>query len=480
MPGRIDPTPRRGASVEGPQARLGIYPQSVRRSGADEGAADAERRRIQARRELYGDLKTAALILRAERPDRPHRISQCRWTKIASEVSLHLIETPAGLRAAFRGIKVCGNVWGCPVCSARISQARRDEVNAALAWARGAGVVPVLLTLTARHGAGDSLPHLLDGMKEAKRALRRHRAWTRLAFAGSITATEITHGANGWHPHFHEVVFIEADDEAAALAAVAPLGDAWRASLRGKGLDGAAAAFDAQGAAAAGNYLAKFGAAEELTLTGAKRGRQGKAGRGRSPRELLRDAGAGDGRARALWLEYLRTTSGRRRRQLVWSPRLKGLVGLDDVADEDVAESEAEDATEVAPLAAWDNKGWRRVRPKRVRLMEAAERGGSSAVRAVEAWADDPLPDVLPELVERDGDGSAERRDDEFVDVVHAGSSLDQLQEDLAAGADVLVCTRIMASSSLAILWWRGRKGGFRKGGKKPLGFFTPSPDSHS
>ena len=150
-------------------------------------------------------------------------------------------------------------------------------------------------------------------MKEAKRALRQHRTWRSIKarIGGTITATEMTHGGNGWHPHFHEVLFIEAATEAEALALVAPLGDAWRASLRGKGLDGAAAAFDAQGAGAAGDYLAKWGAGEELTLNGAKRGRRG----GRTPRQLLRAAGEGDGQARALWVEYFRATSGRRRRR---------------------------------------------------------------------------------------------------------------------------------------------------------------------
>lgn len=397
-PGRVSA----GTADEGRKARLGIYPKSVGHFDADHDAKAKENRRLESRRELYKDLKTAALILLAESPNKPHAVAKCRWVKVAPMVSLHLVETHenGAARASFRGVKVCGNVWGCPVCAARIAHKRQAEANTALAWARGMGLIPVMLTLTARHGRTDTLAGLLDGMKEAKRALRQHRAWKAIKgrICGTITATEMTHGqGNGWHPHFHEVLFIEADDEAEALALVAPLGDAWRASLRGKGLDGAAAAFDAQGAGAAGSYLAKWGAGEELTLNGQKRGRKG----GRTPRQLLRAAGEGDGHARALWAEYFRATSGRRRRQLVWSPGLKAAVGLDEVEDQDAAQEEAE-AHELDALAEWDREGWQKVRGKRVRLLEAAERGGADAVRDAEKGPDDDTGHDTGPLIEDD------------------------------------------------------------------------------
>nr|CRY96465.1 hypothetical protein [uncultured prokaryote] len=402
------PAQRAGkGAVEDP---LGIYPKSVGRldgSDTDKAQQNKEKSRVSARRELYADLKTAAMILRNDRPDKIHGVAKCRWVKIAGVVSLHLVETHGGgdLRASFRGVKVCGNVWGCPVCSARISQKRRLEANDALAWGRAVGAVPVMLTLTARHGRKDALADLLDRMKLAKQSWRTHRAYKRIAgrILGSITATEMTHGtSHGWHPHFHQILFIQAGDEAEALALVAPLGDAWRASLRGRGLDGAAAAFDAQGAGVAGAYVAKWGAGEELTLTGSKKGRKA----GRSPRELLRLAGDGDVSARRLWLEYFRATSGRRRHQLVWSPGLKDAVGLNDISDEEAATEQAE-ADEVEALAEWDGAGWRRIRPKRVRLLEAAERGGREAVREAEHGPDDDS-ETSGEVIENETPTKAE------------------------------------------------------------------------
>lgn len=401
---------------------LGIYPKSVDSLHPETASKAHETRRLASRRQLYADLKTSALILREAIPNKVHAVAKCRWVKVAGAVTLNLMDVGGGQqRAAFKGVKICGNVWGCPVCAARISQTRRAEMNRVLAWARERGLVPVMLTLTARHGLEDRLGDMLDWMKNAKRRLRQRAEWRRLPVAGTITATEITHGTrNGWHPHFHEIVLLEASGEAEALAMVAPLGDAWRASLRAFGLDGAAAAFDAQGAASAGDYVAKWGVAEEITLTGSKRGRA----KGRSPRELVRLAGAGDEDARSLWLEFFAATSGKRRRQLVWSPGLKAACGVDEITDEQAAE--AEDARQEEELAEYDNEAWRRVRSKRVRLLEAAERGGSSAVRLAESGPDDADPEPASEVIDRDGDeprqADGQAAGDDFDKVGHPGN----------------------------------------------------------
>lgn len=391
-----------GAGKPGRNGPLGIYPKSVDSRYDAETAKSKENKRLASRRQLYADLKTSAMILRDAMPDKVHAVAKCRWTKVAGFVTLNLVDVGGGQRrAAFKGVKICGNVWGCPVCASRISQGRRAEMNTLLAWGREKSLIPVMLTLTARHGLEDRLQDMLDAMKKAKRRLRQRAEWRRLPVVGTVTATEVTHGTrNGWHPHFHEIVLLEASDEAEALAMVAPLGDAWRASLRAYGLDGAEVAFDAQGAGSAGDYVAKWGVAEEITMTNAKNGKAGKQGRGRSPRELVRLAGAGDDDARNLWLEFFSATSGKRRRQLVWSPGLKSACGVDEATDEEIAE--AEDARQEQELAEYDNDAWRRVRSKRVRLMEAGERGGSSAVKVAESGPDDEENEPIGSLIEND------------------------------------------------------------------------------
>ena len=86
------------------------------------------------------------------------------------------------------------------------------------------------------------------------------------------------------------------------------LREPWLASLRAEGLDGSGAAFQVQGATAAGNYVGKWGAAEELALSGKKSGRAG-----RSPFQLLADyADQNDARAGALFAEFAGVFKGRR------------------------------------------------------------------------------------------------------------------------------------------------------------------------
>ena len=392
-----------GAGKGGRRPPLGIYPKSLDQLSETEKRKEKENKRLESRRQLYSDLKKTSLILLEAMPNKVHAVAKCRWTKVAGFVTLNLVDVGDGQRrSSFKGVKICGNVWGCPVCAARISQKRRGEMNDLLAWGREKSLIPVMLTLTARHGRGDRLADLLQGMKKAKERLRQRKEWRRLPVVGTVTATEVTHGTrNGWHPHFHEIVLIKASNEAEALAMVAPLGDAWRASLRGQGLDGNEVAFDAQGAGSAGDYVAKWGVAEEITLTGSKKGREGKNGKGRSPRELVRLAGEGDRQARELWLEFFSATSGKRRRQLVWSRGLKALVGIDEVTDEELAEG-AEERQE-QELAEYNNEAWRRVRTKRVRLMEAGERGGRDAVRQAESGPDDDQQDLSGEVIEKEG-----------------------------------------------------------------------------
>lgn len=415
-----------GAGKSGRNGPLGIYPKSVDSRYDAETAKSKENKRLTSRRQLYADLKTSAMILRDAMPDKLHAVAKCRWTKVAGFVTLNLVDVGGGQRrAAFKGVKICGNVWGCPVCASRISQGRRAEMNTLLAWGREKSLIPVMLTLTARHGLEDRLQDMLDAMKKAKRRLRQRAEWRRLPVIGTVTATEVTHGTrNGWHPHFHEIVLLEASDEAEALAMVTPLGDAWRASLRAYGLDGAEVAFDAQGAGSAGDYVAKWGVAEEITMTNAKNGKAGKQGRGRSPRELVRLAGAGDDDARNLWLEFFSATSGKRRRQLVWSPGLKSACGVDEATDEQIAE--AEDARQEQELAEYDNEAWRRVRTKRVRLMDAGERGGSFAVRLAESGPDDTDPDPQTEVIDPDCDEAGQTdgnaSGDDFDDFRHPGN----------------------------------------------------------
>lgn len=302
------------------------------------------------------------------------RLSQCGLVP-HGQAPVNLMKAPDG-GAYVTGTKRCNSVWACPRCSARISAARRSDMNELLHRARGRGFAPVLLTLTARHGRADQLSALLAAMKAAKQRFQQLVGWRRFkaSLAGTVTATELTHGRHGWHVHFHMILIIRAAP-AAALEAVEALRPLWLRALASAGLSGNHAAFRADPGHLAGEYVSKWGAAEELTLATVKAGRSGS----RSPWQLLRDAAEGDGKAGSLWLHFVKEFRGVR--QLVWSRGLRADFGLDDeTPDDQVPDTEA--SAEVIILRSWWRcpvEGWARwklARRRLVSLLEAAAAGG--------------------------------------------------------------------------------------------------------
>lgn len=306
------------------------------------------------------------------------RVGLCRWSVVSKSAGVDMVASSYGDghvdRVHYEGLQTCGSVWACPCCGARISETRRDEMNQLLAWARAQGYRVMMLTLTARHGRDDDLAELLERMKDAKQRWARHRAYARIKphMVGTVTATEVTGGgAHGWHPHFHVIAILEGD------ADLTPLRDAWLASLRGAGLDGAGAAFHAQGADAVGNYITKWGAAEELTLSKRKKGR----GRtGRTPAQLLAaSCDEGDREAGHLWAEYATVFHGRR--QLVWSRGLKALAGIGEVEDEEAARDQQQDGQQETgraniPHLVWRDEVAARRADRRADLLDRAEEVG--------------------------------------------------------------------------------------------------------
>jgi len=311
-----------------------------------------------------------------------HRVGLCRFSVVSITAGVDMVASSygdgQGDRVHYEGLQTCGSVWVCPCCGARISETRRDEMNQLLAWARARGYRVMMLTLTARHGRDDDLAKLLDGMKDAKGRWARHRSYRQIKdhMIGSVTATEVTGGGqHGWHPHFHLILIMDGDED------LMPLRDAWLASLRGAGLDGTGAGWDIRSGDEVGRYVAKWGAAEELTLSRHKKGRSG-----RTPAQLLAaSCDEGDKAAGRLWAEYARVFHGRR--QLVWSRGLKALAGVGEVEDEEAARHQQQDGQQETARAKIPHRVWRdevavRRADRRADLLDRAEEIGPDAAAA--------------------------------------------------------------------------------------------------
>lgn len=305
-------------------------------------------------------------------------LSACFWLMAFGASGVAVKGRPDGEgfdKIRLGGLAVCGSHL-CPVCGPRVANKRADEVRAVLDEARAQMVWPIMTTLTAHHTRDDRLSPLLADVKKAQQAWRRHRAFARLRphLVGSISKSEETHGANGWHPHAHIILFVRAPSYIQALRKVAGLRKAWETSLEGVGRKCGRAGFQAQRAERAGRYVAKWDAASEMTQDAHK------AGQGRNPPALLRDAYAGDKRAAALWAEWAKAVKGRS--VLRFSQGLRAWAGLDAVSDEEAATPEPGEAERLIDII--DGGKWQAAQAGGMSVdgVRSAARDGKASLRA--------------------------------------------------------------------------------------------------
>lgn len=305
---------------------LGKYAKNA----AQAGAVDPVRARRYHLQNLAADLL----------PD--ERVSECLRAVAPSADQVDIVRNSVRSSARYANLIVCSRVWTCPVCAARITEQRRQELTLAAA---SADLSPLLVTFTLRHKKSDRLSRVLDVLLQSVRAFKSGSRWQKLKdryfVAGSIRSLEVTYGENGWHPHCHMMLLIEGkiSDRAARqmekefralwLSVVAHAG--FDASWD-HGLDVRSADRDVQ------DYIVKFGreplnsgwTPEHELVKGHIKKSGGVAGR--SPFELLASYGDGDKRAGDLFVEYARVFKGRN--QLVWSRGLRDRLGLGGEVDD--------------------------------------------------------------------------------------------------------------------------------------------------
>lgn len=312
-----------------------------------------------------------------------YRTAACMWVPIDAVAMVR----PADRETYhYKGLATCGSVWVCPLCAAKIQERRRHEVLQAVELKGAQGRESVMLSFTFPHRVEQPLSLLLRLQQEALKSMREGRAYKQLmeavGQAGRIRALEVTHGANGWHPHTHELLFLRPgvdvewlEDELAKL---------WLRACRRVGLfdpkqtregDFLRYAVDVRGAdKAVGEYLAKLDQASdwnvthELTKASSKQGRRA----GQHPFRLALEKTTS-----ALFLEYVDAIKGAR--QLVWSRGLKGEVGIEEKTDQQLAQEENARAIDSIGIT---RAAWRVVlgNDARWELTEAARKGGSDEV----------------------------------------------------------------------------------------------------
>jgi hypothetical protein len=221
-----------------------------------------------------------------------------------------------------------------------------------------------LASFTLQHSIEDSLKSSLDALLHARHLIKRHRAWENFkrdfGIVGTISSLETTYGANGHHPHSHNLLVARRRLDAGIVHDVlfplyrAALSERDRSATAARGLDVRTAQSDVA------LYISKFGhepknpkrpfgwtIEHELTKSVSKMSR---GDHGFTPLDLLQAFMMGDQHAGKLWQEYAGTFKGRH--QLQWSKGLRSILGLGKAeSDLEIAQRIEEPAILLATLS---------------------------------------------------------------------------------------------------------------------------------
>ena len=260
--------------------------------------------------------------------------------------------------ASYSGLQTCGSVWICPVCAAKIAERRRAEIIAAMSAHKAAGGCVNMLTLTAPHQRSDDLRELLAMQSRALNSFWNDRqvkgVFQEMGVIGQIRALEVTHGRkseqnNGWHPHYHVLLFsgsgvdLTNQDVPPVLDWVITLYTRWAACCvkAGLGRPSLAHGLKLDDGSHAAKYVSKWGLEDEMT-----KGHTKKALHGETPFDFLRAvlANPEDKQAAALFRHFAEVFKGKR--QLHWSRGLKKRYAIGERSDDELAH-EKEDALEL-------------------------------------------------------------------------------------------------------------------------------------
>lgn len=191
----------------------------------------------------------------------------------------------------------------CVICRCSLMSRRADEIKYCIdQWmAEAPGNQVSMITFTAPHYRADFLEDLLGDIKtrtgiRGAMALSKQRGLWRRKVKHYVCGLEITQGRNGWHCHFHILVFHEADLDLEEWY------QSWRRACLQAGLPAPSKEHGLviQSAESAAKYMAKWSIASEATGGNHKAGKNGN----RAIFQIEQAAAADDVEAQYLLIEY--------------------------------------------------------------------------------------------------------------------------------------------------------------------------------
>lgn len=309
-------------------------------------------------RERFKLLDSARKVLKGQ------RTQHCFFNRVDKNDGVGVMFNKARKKANYSNIIRCANAWGCPVCAAIISEHRKCEVKDAMDWWKAQGGSVLLLTLTVPHYSHTDIKQLKKDLKKAyskffKGVRASQNMFEKWQIEHYISCFEITHGENGFHPHYHILLFIPyAVGIGSHIGMEQDMYAVWKDCCTKSGLDEPSQkhGLHLQAGDDASNYVAKWGLEHEMTKGHVKKGKK----ESRTPFDILRSYDeSGDEKEANLFRLYYFAFKGQR--QLNWS---KGLKKLSSKGQEEKTDQEIVDDTDnVAELLfKLDIEMWHAVR----------------------------------------------------------------------------------------------------------------------
>ena len=309
-------------------------------------------------RERFKLLDSTRKILKGE------RTQHCFFNRVDKNDGVGVMFNKARKKANYSNIMRCANAWGCPVCAAIISEHRKCEVKDAMDWWKAQGGSVLLLTLTVPHYSHTDIKQLKKDLKKAyskffKGVRASQNLFSKWMIEHYISCFEITHGENGFHPHYHVLLFVPyAVGIRSHIGMEQDMYAVWKDCCTKSGLDEPSEkhGLHLQAGNDAANYVAKWGLEHEMTKGHVKKGKK----ESRTPFDILRSYDeSGDEKEANLFRLYYFAFKGTR--QLNWS---KGLKKLSSNGQEEKTDQEIVDDTDnvAEMLFKLDIEMWNAVR----------------------------------------------------------------------------------------------------------------------
>lgn len=275
------------------------------------------------------------------------RVSTCLRCRITDKKPVGIKYNTKRKKAHYDNVQRCGWVWGCPVCASKVTEKRKKEVKKAMDCHIKNGGGCYMMTLTIPHYMGDNLKALYARMSVAMRHFYGGRKseglWATMGKIGHIRALEVTYGVNGWHPHFHIMIFTK--NLLSEGFNTTPFFEHWKNACRLAKLPiPNHYGFDFK----QGNYseyITKWGLESEITKGHIKQGKKGSLTAFDMLRASMFEMNSDSEKMGKLFQEF--AISSKKQRQLVWSRGLKDMFGINEKSDEELSEETEKEAKEI-------------------------------------------------------------------------------------------------------------------------------------